>query len=61
MYVARQRTQASLREIADRLGVRDISTVSHGEPRMASQLKQDDVGMRELKRCLQKVYSLIQA
>jgi putative transposase len=61
MYVARRQTQASLREIADRLGVRDISTVSHGERRVASQLKQNDVGMRELKRCLQKVYSLIQA
>ena len=31
MYLGRHHTGASLREIADRLGVRDISTVSHGE------------------------------
>jgi chromosomal replication initiation ATPase DnaA len=31
MYLGRRHTGASLREMADRLGVRDISTVSHGE------------------------------
>ncbi len=61
MFVARQRTQASLREIADRLGVRDISTVSHGQRRVASQLNQDDAKARQVKKCLQKVHSLIQA
>ena len=36
MYVARHHTEASLREIADRMGVRDISTVSHAERRVVN-------------------------
>jgi chromosomal replication initiation ATPase DnaA len=61
MYLGRHHTGASLREMADRLGVRDISTVSHGEKRVAKGLRESSVGAKELKRALDKVYSLIQA
>ena len=59
MYLGRHHTGASLREMADRLGVRDISTVSHGEKRVAKGLRESSVGAKELKRALDKVYSLI--
>jgi REP element-mobilizing transposase RayT len=61
MYLGRRYTGASLREIADRLGVRDISTVSHGEKRVAKGLQESGAGAKELKRALDKTYSLIQA
>jgi len=61
MYLGRRYTEASLREIADRLGVRDISTVSHGEKRVAKGLEESGPGARELKRSLEKIHSLIQA
>jgi chromosomal replication initiation ATPase DnaA len=61
MYLGRHHTGASLREIADRLGVRDISTVSHGEKRVAKGLWESGAGAKELKRALDKTYSLIQA
>lgn len=61
MYLGRHHTGASLREIADRLGVRDISTVSHGEKRVAKGLRESGAGAKELKRVLDKTYSLIQA
>jgi REP element-mobilizing transposase RayT len=61
MYLGRHHTGASLREIADRLGVRDISTVSHGEKRFAKGLRESGSGAKELKRVVDKTYSLIQA
>jgi chromosomal replication initiation ATPase DnaA len=61
MYLGRRHTSASLREIADRLGVRDISTVSHGEKRVTNSLRENSAGAKELKRVLNKTYSLIQA
>jgi chromosomal replication initiation ATPase DnaA len=61
MYLGRHHIGASLREIADRLGVRDISTVSHGEKRDAKGLWESGAGAKELKRALDKTYSLIQA
>jgi len=59
MYLGRHHTAASLREIADRLGVRDISTVSHGEKRVARGLCESGAGAKELQRLLAKIYSLI--
>lgn len=59
MYLGRHHTGASLREIADRLGVRDISTVSHGEKRVAKGLRESGTGPKELKRALDETYSLI--
>ena len=61
MYLGRYHTGASLREIADRLGVRDISTVSHGEKRVADGLREGGAEAKELKRILDKTHSLIQA
>ena len=61
MYVARHHTRASLREIADRMGVRDISTVSHAERRVATQLTEPDAKAKELRQYLKKIYSSIQA
>jgi REP-associated tyrosine transposase len=61
MYLGRHHTGANLREIADRLGVRDISTVSHGEKRVAKGLRESGAGAKELKRVLNETYSLIQA
>jgi Bacterial dnaA protein helix-turn-helix len=59
MYVARHHTKASLREIADRMGVRDISTVSHAERRVATPLTEPDVKAKELRQCLKRIYSSI--
>jgi chromosomal replication initiator protein len=59
MYVARHHTEASLREIADRMGVRDISTVSHAERRVATQLTEPDAKAKELRQCLKRIYSSI--
>ena len=61
MYLGRRHTGASLREIADRLGVRDISTVSHGEKRVTNSLREKSAEAKELTRVLNKTYSLIQA
>ena len=61
MYLARRHTEASLREIAQRLRVRDISTVSHGEKRITMSLRDNSRGGSEMKRVLKKTYSLIQA
>jgi hypothetical protein len=60
MYLARRHTEASLREIAQRLRVRDISTVSHGEKRLTNSLRENSAASKELKRVLDKTYSLIQ-
>ena len=51
--------RGGLREIADRLGVRDISTVSHGEKRVADGLREGGAEAKELKRALDKTISLI--
>jgi REP-associated tyrosine transposase len=61
MYLARRHTDASLRELADRLRVRDISTVSHGEKRVTKSLQDNSPAAKELNRILKKTYSLIQA
>jgi hypothetical protein len=50
-----------LREVADRLRVRDISTVSHGEKRVTKSLQDNSPAAKELNRILKKTYSLIQA
>jgi chromosomal replication initiator protein len=57
MYVARRHTDASLREVAQRLWVRDVSTVSHGEKRITERLRDTSMAKAILKR----TYSLIQA
>jgi chromosomal replication initiation ATPase DnaA len=46
MYLGRHNTRASLREIADGLGVRDISTVTHREKRVAKACGKAVVGER---------------
>jgi putative transposase len=61
MYLARRHTDASLREVAQRLRVRDISTVSHGEKRITQRLQEKSASGKELKTILTKIYSLIQA
>jgi chromosomal replication initiation ATPase DnaA len=61
MYLARRHTDASLREIAQRLRVRDISTVSHGEKWITMTLQKDNSSANELKNLLNQVHSLIQA
>lgn len=60
MYLARRHTDASLREIAQRLRVRDISTVSHGEKRVSDSLRDNSAQAKQLKRLVDKTYSLIQ-
>jgi hypothetical protein len=62
MYLARRHpTDASLREVAQRLRVRDISTVSHGEKRITMSLQENTPTAKEAKRILVQAYSLIQA
>ena len=59
MYLARRHTEASLREIAQRLRVCDISTVSHGEKRITMSLRDNSRAGSEMKGVLKKTYSLI--
>jgi hypothetical protein len=61
MYLARRHTDASLREVAQRLRVRDISTVGHGEKRITMSLQENDPTAKEVKRILNQAYSFIQA
>jgi chromosomal replication initiation ATPase DnaA len=61
MYLGRRHTGASLREIADRIGVRDISTVSHGEKRVTHSLRENSAEAKQLERLIDRTYSLIQA
>jgi hypothetical protein len=61
MYLARRHTDASLREVAQRLRVRDISTVSHGEKRVTQRLQEKNAAAKEMKRILNQTCSLIQA
>ena len=61
MYIARNHTEAGLREIADHLGVRDISTVSHGVRRVEEKLTAGTAAAKELERSLKRIHSLIQA
>ena len=61
MYIARNHTEAALREIADHLGVRDISTVSHGVRRVEEKLTAGTAAAKELERSLRRIHSLIQA
>ena len=60
MYLARRHTDASLREVAQRLRVRDVSKVSHGERRITERLRDKSVA-KELETILTRRYSLIQA
>jgi len=48
MYLARRHTDASLREVAQRLRVRDISTVSHGEKRITMSLQENSPTAKEV-------------
>ena len=50
-----------LREVPDRLSIREISTVSDGTEAGRQWLRERDVGAKELKRALDKTHSLIQA
>ncbi len=59
MYLGRRHTGASLREMADRLGARDISTVSHGEKRVTKSLRGNSAESKELKRILHRTHALI--
>lgn len=61
MYLARRHTEASLREVAQRLRVRDISTVSHREKRVTHSLRENSPAAKALKRTLKNTYSLIRA
>ena len=61
MYVARHYTRAVFREVADRLAVRDISTVSHGVSRVERQLQARGKVAEELENNLKRIHSLIQA
>ena len=61
MYLARRHTDASLREVAQRLRVRDVSTVSHGEWRITMSLQEKGPTAKEVKRVLNQTYSLIHA
>lgn len=60
MCLAQRHTKATLREVARRLRVRDISTVSHGEKRVTHNLRGNSPAAKELKRILKNTYSLIQ-
>jgi hypothetical protein len=57
MYLARRHTDASLREVAQRLRVRDISTVSHGEKRITMSLQENSPTAKEVKRILNQAHS----
>jgi chromosomal replication initiation ATPase DnaA len=62
IYLARRHTESSLREIARRLRVRDISTVSHGDKRITMALQENNSSAKELKDVLnQTIHSFIQA
>jgi hypothetical protein len=50
-----------LRELADRLRVRDISTVSQGEKRVAHTVRENSAAAKKLSGILKNTYSLIQA
>jgi chromosomal replication initiation ATPase DnaA len=54
-------TDTSLRELADRLRVRDISTVSQGEKRVAHTVRENSAAAKKLSGILKNTYSLIQA
>lgn len=55
MYVARRHSGASLREITERLGVRDLSTVSHGVRRAAMRLVKETSVRREVAQVLRRL------
>lgn len=61
MYLGRRHADASLRDIAQRLRVRDVSTVSHGEKRITMTLQANNSSAKQLKNLLNRTYSLIQA
>jgi hypothetical protein len=50
-----------MREIPTEWGVRDISTVSNAERRVATQLTEPDAKAKELRQYLKRIYSSIQA
>ena len=61
MYVARRYSGASLREMLPHLGVRDISTVSHGVKRADNRLIHERVFRDQVGRVLNRLNSRIQA
>jgi len=61
MYVARRYTGASLREMLPHLGVRDISTVSHGVKRAEDRLSHEGAFRGRLGQVLKRLNSRIQA
>jgi REP element-mobilizing transposase RayT len=61
MYMSRQYSDVNLKEIAEHLRVRDISTVSHGVRRVEEQLMEKGETGKHLQRVLNKIHSLIQA
>lgn len=62
MYVARRQSDASLRKIIARLGVRDMATVSHGVRRAEMRLEKDRDFRRQAEQILRKLsHSRIQA
>lgn len=62
MYVARRQSGASLREITARLGVRDLSTVSHGVRRATVRWEKESRFRRRVTQIMRRLaYSRIQA
>jgi len=62
MYMARRYSESSLREITSCLGVRDLSTVSHGVRRAEERLRKEHAFCTLIDRVLKKLsYSRIQA
>ncbi len=62
MYIARRYSAASLQEMIRWLGVRDVSTVSHGVRRAERRLKEEGLFRQQLEEILRNlVHSHIQA
>jgi REP element-mobilizing transposase RayT len=62
MYMARRYSAASLQETVRWLGVRDVSTVSHGVRRAERRLKQEELFRQQLEETLRNlIHSHIQA
>ena len=62
MYMARRYSGASLQEIVRWLGVRDVSTVSHGVRRAEKRLKEQGPFRQQLEETLRTlIHSHIQA
>jgi putative transposase len=60
-YIARRRSDVGLRELTRFLGVKELSTPSHGVRRAERRMSQDQDFRRELERVLKLLRSSIQA